>query len=55
MPRSLPCSALASKKGITFVDCAGPLLLTEAGNLNTTLVPDNMFPSPQGYDKIFSE
>lgn len=37
-----------------YVDCANPLLLTPAGTINGSLVPDALHPSPAGYETIFS-
>lgn len=55
-PRIHLCSAMADRvERFHFIDCAGPLLLTAAGNLNGSLVPDAIHPSPAGYDRIFSE
>lgn len=50
------CSALAGASDrVTYIGCGGPLLLTAAGNLNGTLMPDAMHPSPTGFDVLFSQ
>lgn len=56
-PRPRPaCSALAaSRDRVSYIGCGGPLLLTAAGNLNGTLIPDAVIPSPAGYDLLFSQ
>lgn len=40
---------------MSYIGCGGPLLLTAAGNLNGTLIPDAVIPSPAGYDLLFSQ
>lgn len=52
---SLARRSLTSRsKRLKYVGCDG-LLLTAAGNLNGSLVPDAIHPSPAGFDKLFSE
>lgn len=48
------CRKLADGKRVHYVDCHLPLLLTSAGNLNATLLPDTTLPSAAGYDRLFS-
>lgn len=50
------CRAIVDRyTRVHFADCAGPLLLTPSGGLNSTLVPDATNPSPPGMDKLFAQ
>lgn len=50
------CRVLADKYDrLHYVGCGSAALLTAAGNINTTLMPDASFPSPAGYDRLFSQ
>lgn len=45
----MPCRLMAEGNSrLHYVGCGGPLLLTATGNLNATLMPDFMHPTPTG-------
>ncbi|KAL4423626.1 hypothetical protein ABPG77_009213 [Micractinium sp. CCAP 211/92] len=45
----------AATEGVTFVDCAGPLLLRPDGSIDPARMPDALHPNELGYKAIFSE
>lgn len=50
------CRALAAAtEGVTFVDCASPLLLRPDGSIDPARMPDALHPNELGYEAIFSE
>lgn len=48
-------SLVDGRKRLTYVGCAGPLLLNSQGNIDNTLEPDAFHPNVKGYDKLFTQ
>lgn len=51
----LPCRTIATvNERVSYIGCHVDLLKTAQGNLNGTLMPDAILPSPAGYERMFA-